>query len=185
MKALGCILTRSSLFSAVMVLLGACTFIPGVSSIGPDCQEVDAKALKYVNWTQVPEVNVRIRQDEFSPMVIRLRQGWPYVIRIRNRDDSFHVFKAYDFFSSAAVIQTTLNGQKEDVTCYGAIVIPAYETAEIKLVATMDGRYEFEDNAFTFLSGFQGLPTGVIIVEERNPLSNAPPRKIYLDPSPL
>ena len=169
MKAWGCILTRSSLFSAVIVLLGACTVLPGISSIGPDCQKVDSKALKYINWTQVPEVNVRIRQSEFSPMVIRLRQGWPYVIRIRNNDDSNHIFKAYEFFASAAVIHTFIDGVNEDNPCYGAILIPAHQTAVIKLVATMDGHYEFEDNAFPWLSGFQGLPTGAIIVEERFP----------------
>ena len=171
MKAWGCILTRSSLFSAVIVLLGACTVLPGVSSgpAGSDCQTVDAKALKYINWTQVPEVNVRIRQDEFSPMIIRLRQGWPYIIRIRNRDDDNQVFRAYKFFSKVAVIQTTIDGQKEDITCYGAVVIPARTTAEIRLVASVDGHYEFENSYFSLLSGFQGLPTGVIIIEERFP----------------
>jgi hypothetical protein len=141
MKALGCFLTRSSVFSAVIVLLGVCTFIPGVSSIGPECQKIDPQALKYINWTRVPEVNVRIRQDEFSPMIIRLRQGWPYVIRIRNRDDQ--VFRAYDFFSKVAVVGTTIGGEKEDITCYGAIVIPARTTAKISLVAAVDGCYEF------------------------------------------
>ncbi len=171
MKAWGCILTRSSLFSAVIVLLGACTFIPGVSS-GPaisGCQEIDTKALKYINWTQVPEVNVRIRQDEFSPMIIRLRQGWPYVIRIRNRDDNKQVFRAYEFFSKVAVIRTTIGGEKEDIKCYGAVVIPPRTTAEIRLVASVDGYYEFENSYFSLLSGFQGLPTGVIIIEDRFP----------------
>jgi len=47
-----------------------------------------------VSWTQVPEVNLRIRHDEFDPMVLRLRRSWPYVFQIRNRDDYVHTFKS-------------------------------------------------------------------------------------------
>lgn len=32
-----------------------------------------------VNWTQVPEVKLRICHDEFDHRVLRLRQSWPYV----------------------------------------------------------------------------------------------------------
>ena len=112
-------------------------------------------------------VNVHIRQNEYSPMVIRLRQGWPYVIR--NRDDHGHVLQANTFFSRVAVIKTTIAGKVKEETCYGAIYVPAKQTAELKLVAVVDGYYDYEDSHLFISSAFSLGRNGVIIVEERAP----------------
>jgi len=117
----------------------------------------------------VPVVNVRIRQNEYSPMVICLRQGWHYVIRIRYRDDHGHVFQANTFFSRVAVIKTTIAGKVKDETCYGAIYVPAQQTAKLKLVAVVDGYYDYEDSYLSISSAFSLGRNGVIIVEERAP----------------
>ena len=117
----------------------------------------------------MPVVNVRIRQNEYSPMVIRLRQGWPYVIRTRNRDDHGHVFQANTFFSRVAVIKTTIAGKVKDETCYGAIYDPAQQTAKLKLVAVVDGYYDYKDSYLSISSAFSLGRNGVIIVEKRDP----------------
>ncbi len=167
MRAGGFTLGRSSLILAVFFLLSACVSPAGVTGFALDCPEVSEKAIKRINWTRVPEVDLRIRHGEFSPMVVRLRQGWPYVFRIRNGDDRGHAFKAYNFFANVAVIQTSIGGLIDDTTCYGAIWIPAHQTAEIRMVAVIDGHYEYEDLVLSLLSGFAGGPDGVIIIEER------------------
>ena len=117
----------------------------------------------------MPVVNVRIRQNEYSPMVIRLRLGWPYVIRTRNRDDHGHVFQANIFFSRVAVIKTTIAGKVKDETCYGAIYDPAQQTAKLKLVAVVDGYYDYKDSYLSISSAFSLGRNGVIIVEKRAP----------------
>jgi len=117
----------------------------------------------------VPVVNVRIRQNEYLPMVIRLRRDWPYVIRTRNRDDHGHVFQANTFFSRVAVIKTTIACKVKEETCYGAIYVPAQQTAELKLVAVVDGYYDYKDSYLSISSGFSLGRNGVIIVEERAP----------------
>ncbi|NQU59571.1 MAG: hypothetical protein HQ512_00410 [Rhodospirillales bacterium] len=161
---------RLSLVTVLFVLLVGCVAPDGGFAFGgPECQKVDEKALKWVNWTRVPEVNVRIRNGEFSPMVIRLRQGWPYVLRIRNRDDTDQVFKAFKFFSKVAIIKASIGGEVANPKCIGAFRIPPRETAEIRLVAAVDGHYEVENNGIPFLGGFMGEPHGVIIIEERKP----------------
>ncbi len=167
MKAGGLTLSRSSLLLAVAFLLSACVSPAGVTGFALSCSEVSEKAVKRINWTQVPEVDLRIRHGEFSPMVVRLRQGWPYVFRIRNRDDRGHAFKAYNFFSNVAVIQTSIGGRIDDTTCYGALWIPAHQTAEIRMVAAVDGHYEYDNQVLSFLAGIAGGPDGVIIIEER------------------
>ncbi|NQV84557.1 MAG: hypothetical protein HQ494_12125 [Rhodospirillales bacterium] len=170
MKASGPILARSFLLLAVSLLLSACVSPFGVTERVFGCNEGDlvkTEAVKYINWTKVPVVNVRIRHDEFSPMVVRMRQGWPYVLRIRNRDNEAHSFKAYDFFKNVAVIQSSVQGEVIDNPCLLALWIPARETAELRMVASVDGYYEFEDLPFFALAGFSSGPQGVIIIEER------------------
>ena len=170
MKAWGVNPTRSALL-VVALLVAGCTVTPDMMGfMAPSsCAKIDQKALKFINWTKVPVVNVRIRQNEYSPMVIRLRQGWPYVIRIRNRDDHGHVFQANTFFSRVAVIKTTIAGKVKEETCYGAIYVPAQQTAELKLVAVVDGYYDYEDSYLFISSVFSLGRKGVIIVEERTP----------------
>ena len=154
---------------ALLLLLGACaapSFVP-LTSITNECQKVSEKALKMVNWTQVPEVDLRIRHDEFDPMVLRLRQGWPYVFRIRNRDDYAHNFKAREFFSKVAIIDMTVGGIEIQERCFGTIRIPARQTVELRLIAVVDGFYEYEDTWIPVPYLFSTGTDGVIIIEER------------------
>ena len=169
MTGWGRTLTRSALLSAAALLLAGCVSPSGVLPSPYRCTEVNENAVKYINWAQVPEVNIRIRHGEFSPMVLRLRQGWPYVLRIRNRDHQARVFKAMDFLSKIAVIKTTVAGVEDDTTCMAFISIPARETVELRLVAVTDGYYEYEDAFLPWPGVFSTAPNGIIIIEERKP----------------
>lgn len=86
---------------------------------------------------------------------------------ICNRDDRSHVFKAHDFFKSVAVIQSSVDGEVEDNPCIRALWLSPRKTAKLRLVAAIDGYYEFEDLPFFALMGFYDGPQGVIIIEER------------------
>ncbi len=131
------------------------------------CAEVNDDDVKRVNWTRVPEVNMRIRAGEFEPMIVQMKQGWPYVFRIRNRDDAAHTFTSRDFFANMAMIRITVDGKRRNDTCITKIKIPAKKSVEMRLVAAVDGRFEFEDRTgpITSLVLPKGA-SGVIIVEE-------------------
>jgi hypothetical protein len=139
--------------------------LPSISSM--ECSTVSPKALKRVNWTRVPKVNMRIRNDEFEPMIVHMTQGWPYVFRIRNRDKESHSFNAERFLRSMAVIRLTVDGERQNETCISSIEIPGESMAELHLVAAIDGHYEFQDDWFPAATLMSGGADGVIIVEER------------------
>lgn len=162
-------LTLPALLPAVLLSLGACALPSTVTLYSGiiECPKVNEEALKMVNWTQVPEVNLRIRHDEFDPMVLRLRQGWPYVFRIRNRDDYVHTFRAHEFFSKVAVVEMTVGGRAREETCFAALRIPARQTVELRLIAVVDGFYEYEDTMMPLPFLFSSGTDGVIIIEER------------------
>jgi uncharacterized cupredoxin-like copper-binding protein len=131
------------------------------------CATVDEADVRQVNWTRVPEVNMRVRDGEFEPMIVQLKQGWPYIFHIRNRDDSTRTFAADDFFAKMALVRITIDGKRQDETCVAKIKIPAGKSAELRLVAARDGRYEFEDTVVPVVGLFSQGASGLIIVEER------------------
>lgn len=152
--------------------------VPGLSSLpsladilpdfsDQDCATVSPKALKRVNWTRVPQVNMRIRNNEYEPMIVQMTQGWPYVFNIRNRDDKPHTFNAKRFLRSMAVIRVTVDGKRQNETCMSSVTIPARAKVELHLVAAIDGHYEFRDNWLPAPTLLSGGSDGVIIVEER------------------
>ncbi len=131
------------------------------------CATIAEEDARQVNWTRVPEVNMRVREGEFEPMIVQLKQGWPYIFRIRNRDDKPRVFAADDFFAKMAVLRITIDGKRQDDTCVRRITVPARTTAELRLVAARDGRYEFEDTPMPVVGLFSKGASGLIVVEER------------------
>lgn len=161
------VLNWGAIALAVMVL-AACAAPSGVSDFGvAQCKQISQRAEAKINWARVPEVEIRVRDGEYSPMVTRLQQGRPYVLRIRNRDDSLRVFRAKDFFERNAVIAVGVEGVRSDHTCINAVSIPARQSAEIRVVAITDGTFEFEDNALLLPYVFSGGASGVIVIDER------------------
>jgi len=150
------------------VTLGACTTTGDVTTIGAtDCKRISKKAQAKINWARVPSIDVRVRNDEFEPMILRLRQGRPYILRIRNRDDGPHTFRAARFLQQNAIMTVAINGKRLEENCVRSVSIPGRQTAEIRMVAVVDGHYEFEDNVLLFPWVFSSGPSGIIIVEER------------------
>lgn len=153
---------------AATALLGACAAPSGFSTTGvADCKQISKRAEAKINWARVPQVELRVRDGAFSPMVTYLKQGRPYIVRIRNRDDEMRVFRAGAFFEKNAVIAAALEGQRTPEACIRAISIPPRQTAEIRMVAITDGTYEYEDNMILLPYVMSGGPSGAIIVEER------------------
>ncbi|MEE8393335.1 MAG: hypothetical protein V3R66_03245 [Rhodospirillales bacterium] len=156
---MGC---RSFLVTILMLGLSACAFedeiVLGPFS-WPNCVEGVAKHIEGIDWAEARTINVSIRQDEFEPMVIGLRQNNPYIFRIENRDEYEHFFMAEGFFSSVAVASIKGPGQESGPSCIDGVKIGPFETVELRLVPVRDGRYEYNDDTFPIpnLGGMTGL----------------------------
>ena len=153
---------------AATALLGACAGPSGFSTLGAaECKQISKRAEAKINWARVPQIELRVRDGAFSPMVAHMKQGRPYILRIRNRDDKVRIFRAGDFFEKNAVIAAALEGQRVPETCIRAVSLPPRQTAEIRMVAITDGTYEYEDNFILLPFVMSAGPSGAIIVEER------------------
>ncbi len=117
------------------------------------------------DWSKAEIISVRIRQNEFYPMIIDLKRDRPYVIRITNGDDTQHVFGAGDFFRSVALAKVDVGGNGGDQTCITRVSVAGGQTAEVVFVTVRDGRFEFADNFITSPWFDFGDPMGVIYVD--------------------
>jgi hypothetical protein len=129
-------------------------------------------SLDDIDWSTAQTVGIRIRQDEFQPMVVGLARDIPYVLHIRNADSSTHRFRSPTFFRQAAVAHIVVDGEARDLDggCITGVSVPANSTVEVRLVALREGRYDFEDPSWLrldFYEGFyeEGNGFGTILVE--------------------
>lgn len=119
--------------------------------------------LDNVDWSTARMIDIKIRQDEFQPMVIGLARDLPYVLRIRNADSSGHSFRSPTFFRQAGVAQITVDGEERtlDGDCITGVSVPAEGAVEIRVVALLEGRYPFENPAWLSLGlGLQDEDNG-------------------------
>lgn len=167
-RNLGRRIFRLSALAVVAASLGACASSSGVTEFTANqCKQISKRAEAKINWARVPDVELVVRNGEFSPMVTRLKQGRPYVLRVRNRDEENRVFRAQKFFEQNAVIAVGVEGVRSEQTCFAAVGIPARQTAEIRFVAITDGTFEYEDNEIMLPWVMSGGPSGAIIIDER------------------
>lgn len=126
-----------------------------------------AEDFENVEWDKVRQIDVRIRDGEFQPSIVRLHQGNGYIFRLNNRDDTERRFLAPKFFSKLK-IESIVVGEKVIVdSCVAGLAVPPLTVAQMRFVVERDGRYEFEDTAFPL--PFAGVPSGLIVVEQALP----------------
>ena len=143
----------------LVVLLSACTAGDGVET-------GETPTVATVDWSLAVTRTLRFRQNEFAPVVVTLRQGRPYVLKLENADDVAHAFSAPDFFQAIAV-QSLVPAEQavEPGTVLSSIDLPPGQTRELAFVPVRDGYYSFADGwTGRLLGGIAGTP-GLIIVE--------------------
>jgi hypothetical protein len=124
--------------------------------------------LENIDWSAARTVDIRIRQDEFQPMVVGLTRDIPYVLHIRNADSSTRGFRSPTFFRKAAVAEIVVDGEARDLDggCITGVSVPANGAVEVRLVALLEGRYDFEDPSWLRLGFYEeGNGFGTILVE--------------------
>ena len=157
---------RVAVLVLMMGVLQVCSF-PGdsFSFFKNNCVSDARERNEAADWSKVAIIPSRIRQNEFEPMIIDLKQDRPYVIRITNADDRHHFFGAEHFFRSVALAKVDMLGNVEDQTCISRVDVAGRQTAEVVFVTVRDGRFEFADNFFTSPWFDFGNPMGVIYVQ--------------------
>ena len=127
------------------------------------CPADAAERVQAADWANAETVDLRIRDDEYYPMVMVLRANSPYVLRITNSDSRKRTFRSSDLFSSVALAEASVAGEATARDCFFAINVPAESSTEVKFVTGLDGRYEYQNTRLFWMLPHQ--MAGVIVVE--------------------
>lgn len=118
-----------------------------------DRADSTAEKAGMAQWNDAREVTLTLRQNEFSPMIVHLKKGVPYVVTVKNNDLDAVSFSAQEFFANASVSHLSEATHEEEVFAAAekpvlvSFVVPPKGERQIKVVPVMEGRYEFEDGA--------------------------------------
>lgn len=151
------------LVGAVLLALAGCA--SEVTVKGGGCIGAAGERFEGVDWANVETLDIRIRQDNFTPMVFSLLRDRPYVLRISNGDAGSHALRAPEFFQTVAIDRIRTGDEPAPKGCFTAVSLPPGETVEIRLVALVDGRYGFRDSGLVDLGYETGSGFGAIYVE--------------------
>ena len=179
------------LVAAFASVVSACGSYQG-QDYAEGCLADAAERVQAADWARVKTFTVRVRRDEFVPMIVSLTQGRPYVMRLENVDRASHVFRAPEFFKAIAMESATVGGRELAEACPKRVVLEAEETAEIRFVAVRDGHYDFVDSTFPYLPfikskfpfTFRGGPSGVISIDPKRTITIGSLHPVKFDEPP-
>lgn len=145
--------------------LSACAVVPqSISTLATACPSDTAGALKKVDWTKAEHIRIRVRQDEYAPMVQHFVQNRPYVLTLVNDDTHTHYFSAPGF-AHAVLTASTANDHAATVTgCTDTVTLGAGKTVTWRFIATHDGRYLYYDTPFALMPAM--IPSGTVVIDE-------------------
>ena len=132
-------------FLAIGIFLSACTEKNIYANWTSDQYTRDQQEIiEAADWGAAKTLEIRIRQNEFNPTIIRLRQGEPYIMLVENRDDITHMLVAEEFFKTVAIhkiLSQTVEISK--VNLIGLHLSPG-EVKEVHFIPARDGWFDFE-----------------------------------------
>ena len=132
-----------------------------------DCEAASRMDLKSLDWPGAKFIEIRIRNERFTPGILVLERNTPTVIRVFNGDKAVRTFNAKEFFRAAVIFEILYDGRNVPETCIDAIRIGAGKWVEIKIVPLRQGDYfygEKDSSTRSVTPFYTRSKTGQIIV---------------------
>jgi len=174
-----------ALMGALLLLAGCVQAGNGSGMFRQPCKAPTSRLLAGVDWQSARKINLRIRQDIFTPAYIGLAQGRPYRLMIENADDARHVFRAQEFFKSVVLSDArAISGPgadgKKDYACSGIISIAPGGVTEVRIIPVRDGVYEFDSTPMLLSFVGAGGAGGFIVIEPKHTIAESPVKHLQL-----
>ena len=131
------------LFAVAALMLSACARSEGVVPLAGGCVSDAGKRTAGVDWGKAGTIDLKLENDQFSPLTINLNKGQAYVLRISNKEKSLRGFEARDFFRSVALAGLTVGGKDYGTPCVSTVHIATQGKAELRFVTVQVGEYPF------------------------------------------
>ena len=135
-------------FMMAALILSACAATDGVvPQTAGACASDTSGQTAGMDWGKADIIDLKIENDQFSPLTINLNKGQAYVLRISNKEKVLRGFEARAFFTSIALAGITIGGKDYGMPCASGVNIVPQGTAELRFVALREGEYPFTNNS--------------------------------------
>lgn len=135
------------LFVAVALAVSACATTDGLVPLSAARCPSDAdEQTAGVDWEKADIIDIKIENEQFSPLTISLNKGQAYVLKISNKEKTLIGFEAIKFFSSVSLAGVTISGKDFGKSCFSIVQIEPQGNAELRFVASRKGEYLFANN---------------------------------------
>lgn len=122
-------------------------------------------AIAKADWPRALTRTLRIRQGVYHPLVISLRKGIPFILRLENGDDTSRSFRAPSFFQAIAIKSLTPSDREINPTmALDSITVEPRQTLDLAFVPMRDGSFPFTDGWTALLLGGTFGNRGVITI---------------------
>ena len=140
---------RSTLAIALTAMLSGCGLSdnPVQTKYYANCED-HSRIAENADWSKAETITVSYKDRAFSPGLIEMWHGKPYILRIENEENFPHWFRAVDFFRDSAITKAVYNNQEASSKCLESLALAPSSSAEVHLVPVAANDYEFEDSPF-------------------------------------
>ena len=129
------------------------------------CSDAGDRVLAGVDFSEAKVIDIRVRNEEFTPMIVELTQNRPYILRVSNRDNEDRLFAARDFFRNTAISAVAIDNELLEQPCRSIFKLRDKQTLEIQLFTLSDGHFEFHDSSNIMPYAVPTGAAGIINVE--------------------
>jgi len=144
-----------ALILAVPLLAGCLTQIDGRPQLaaGVDlrsqywCKAAQFDAAKAADWSNAEVIKEEIKDNLYSIGLISLWRKKPYIIEVTNLDDSERSFRAPNFFKNSSILKAVYDGKTVETPCMESVTLGPGKSAEIHVVPTAKGSFDYHDTA--------------------------------------
>ena len=136
-----------------LITLSACTSIDGERNpmawgcpVPPKVSGEASGENSTIDWASVHTQTIRIRHDEYSPMMLFLRQNKPAIVRFYNADDGPHDVWGPELMRALEIHEVQIGDSEPRTGCFFGLRIPPGKMLTMKVVPHRDGRYAYHDS---------------------------------------
>ncbi len=162
-------LIRNLAIAALATALSACAVQPSKDSAkwSVEAPESYQAAVSNADWNSATVIDVNLFDDQFTPMLLTLSKGQPYVLRLTNKDPYQRSLVGSNFLDSMAIAGVSGADEITKASVVRSVTLTPGETREIKAIPMKSGRFEFRRAGSLAINTFGGVfePFGFMDME--------------------
>ena len=101
------------------------------------------QAVEAADWNTATVIDMTLFDNHFTPMLLSLKKGAPYVLKITNKEKHPRLLVGEEFLGTLAVNGASGNDEVTKSTVMETVYLDPQEPREIRFIPMESGRYEF------------------------------------------